>query len=509
MANFNQNPPKFRDKAPEVRERRLETGIAFAGTCNDIRCAQRSGCINAANRSFSQTHGCQFTLSLGMLNSLRNAVVIMHGPIGCGACTIGSVGTSQTFRRLRDPLAEGVVWLNTNLDESDVIAGGEKKLRESILYADKEFRPETIIVPISCVPSLIGDDVDNILDNLQSETAAILIPIHCAGFKTKIMASAYDDVYHGILRGLVRPPVRKIDSNIIPDENYIFKKKYRDEHTVNILNVGSMSRPDELELERLLNAIGLYVRFLPCYSAAEDFRYMTESALNVSVCGTHDDFFIENVYNLFGIPYIIDVMPVGKKNTSRWLLKIAEHFGFEKDAQKFIDSEEREINEALDQFRPTLKGKRVYIAGGEVRILATAEVVQDLGMEVVGFKGHHYDKFSEPLFDNLENIDDVPYNAATQQPFEQINIVKKLNPDLYIGHTGTGNISVKQGVATFPLYGPANNYMGYSGVFEIARRINKALKNWQYCKKITEHCPLPYRKEYLEGDPFKYIKENG
>jgi nitrogenase molybdenum-iron protein alpha chain len=322
------------------------------------------------------------------------------------------------------------------------------------------------------------------------------------------MATAYDDVYHGALRNLVRKLERREDSQVVPDDLDALKRKYQDSRTVNVLNVGSMSRQDETELERLLSAIGLNVRWLPCYSQPEDFRYALESALNVSICGTHDDYFIEHLQTLYGIPFLIDTMPVGRKNTARWLLKIAEHFDLQLDAQRLIQVEDRELDAALEPFRVSLKDKTVFLGGGEIRVIAMAEIFQDLGMKVIGFKGHHYDRFAEPLFDSLKDVDDVTFDVATQQPFEQVNLVKRLKPDLYVGHTGGGNISAKQGLPLLPLFGPTYNYMGYSGVFEVARRARRVLSNGQFNKKIAQHCPLPYKASWYEKSPFHYIKKD-
>ncbi|MDR1157566.1 MAG: nitrogenase [Oscillospiraceae bacterium] len=496
-------------KTPPVREERLGAGIAFGGTCREVQCARAGGCLNLAGRAFSQTQGCQFTLSQAIINTLRNAVIIMHGPIGCGASSIGAVGTSQTFKRLRDPNAEGLIWLNSNLDEADVIGGGENKLKEAIRFAERMFRPETILIPVSCVPALIGDDVDAVVAEMQEETAAVLVPVHCSGFKTKVMATAYDDVYHGILRTLVKKPERRADRRVAPDELEEMRRRYRDSRTVNILNVSSMSRPDETELTRLLNALDLQVRFLPCYSDAEDFQYALESALNVSICGTHDDYFLRHLQTLYDIPFLIDTIPIGRKNTARWLRKIAAHFDLSQEANRLIASEEQALDRALAPFRPALRGKTAFLGGGEVRILATAEILQDLGLEIVGFKGHHYDEFAEPVFESLDNIDDVLFNVATQQPFEQINLVKRLRPDLYVGHTGGGNISAKQGLPLLPLFGPSYNYMGFSGVFEVARRIRRILANAQFNKQLARHCPLPYRDSWYAQSPFAYIKAEG
>jgi nitrogenase molybdenum-iron protein alpha chain len=299
--------------------------------------------------------------------------------------------------------------------------------------------------------------VDAVVGELQGETAATLVPVHCSGFKTKAMATAYDDVYHGVLRELVRYPKRREDERLVPDDAELMRRRYTDSRTVNVLNVGSMSRGDENELERLLNAVGLFVRWLPCYAGPEDFRYALESALNVSICGTHDDYFLEHLKTQYGIPFIIDTMPIGRKNTARWLLLIAEHFGLEEDAKRLIAAEDSLLDKALEPFRAELKGKTAFLGGGEIRIVATAEILQDLGMKILGFKGHHYDRFTEPLFDSLDDVDDVVFNIATQQPFEQINLIKRLNPDLYVGHSGGGNLSAKQGIPLLPLFGPTYN----------------------------------------------------
>lgn len=496
------------ESSAPAREERLKAGIAFCGTCAKLQNSlnqKDGGCLHAANRSFSQTYGCQFTLSLGILNTIRNAVVIMHGPIGCGFCSTANVGMGKTYKQLRDPSAKGLIWLSSNLDETDVIGGGEKKLSEVILYADKEFRPETIIVASSCVPALIGDDIDSILDHLQSQVTAELVPIICEGFKTKLMATAYDAVYNGILKKLTKYPKR---------EDYltetVFEKQareYKIKRTVNIFNVGSMSRADELEIQRLLTALDLNVNFLPCYSASEDFSYALEAALNVSICGTHDDYYLKYINENFDIPYLIDTIPIGRKNTDRWLLKIAEFFGLEKEAQALIKKENELLEESLVPFRNNLRGKRVFVSGGEVRIIATAEVVQDLQMEIVGLKGHHIDQFVKPVFESLKDVEDIYINIATQHPFEQVNIVNRLKPDVIIIHTGSGNITAKHGLPVFPLYGPSYNYLGYSGTYDIARRLNRVMKNSQFNKNLSKYRALPYKKEWYEKEPFAYIKE--
>jgi nitrogenase molybdenum-iron protein alpha chain len=494
----------LRETAPP-REERLKAGIAYGGTCAHLEECVSKGCLNTATRSFSQTYGCQHGLSLGILNTIRNAVTIMHAPLGCGASSVNSSGTQGAFyQRLRDPNAEGTIVINTNLDEVNVIKGGETNLREAILYADREFRPEVIIVVGACVPALIGDDIDGILAELQPQIAAVLIPVTCEGFKTKVMATAYDAAYNGIMKKLLGRVSRNLPTVTEDFEEY--KRKYLASRTVNIFNVGSMSKADEEELERLLNAIGLYVKFLPCYSAPEDFSYTLENALNVSICGTHDDYYIEYLQQEYGIPFIIDTIPIGKKNTTRWVKNIAKHFNLEKEADIFLKREEEALEAGLLPYRQQLAGKTVYLGGGAIRIVATAEVLQELGMEIVGFKGHHIDKFIAPVLEALENIEKVSFNVATQQPFEQVNLVERLKPEVIVIHSGLNNITTKYGAPILPLFGPTFHYMGYSGAFDIARRLARKLQNNQYNKNIAKNLRVPYQKDWLEKDPFAYIK---
>ena len=341
------------ERAAPPREDRLGAGTAFCGTCEELKSRiglKGSGCLNQAARSFSQSFGCQFTLSLAILNTLQNTVVVVHGPVGCGFWSVGGVGASRGQKRLRDPAALSPIWVSSNLDEHDVINGGEKKLREAVIYADREFHPEAIVVASSCVPALIGDDVDAILESLQPDVQAELVSVNCEGFKTRLMATAYDAVYNGILKNL--------SSRRIERESYVAGNKlddllwdYRKSHTVNVCNVGSMGRADELELQRLLNALELNVNFLPCYTRPRDFRRVLDAALNVSICATHDDYYLRHIKEHFGIPYMIGAMPIGRKSTARWLLDIAGFFGIEDRARALIEKEDAALDAALEPYR--------------------------------------------------------------------------------------------------------------------------------------------------------------
>nr|WP_092071644.1 nitrogenase component 1 [Dendrosporobacter quercicolus]NSL49511.1 nitrogenase [Dendrosporobacter quercicolus DSM 1736]SDM28753.1 nitrogenase molybdenum-iron protein alpha chain [Dendrosporobacter quercicolus] len=493
------------EKTPPVREERLRACNAYGGSSDKLVEKSKKGCLNGIKRKFSQTQGCQLNLSLAIINTIRDAVVIVHGPIGCGGGSLSQAGVNKGFKQLRDSGSKGLLWVNTNLGENEVINGGEANLREAILYAEKEFRPSAIVIVNSCVPAIIGDDVDSVVEQAQQEVSARIVPVHCEGFKTKIQASAYDAVYHGILRNLMDNREREVRSE--EDELELLKEKYRASRTVNVLNVSSMSRIDEYELVRILKALDLNLNILPCYAHPDDFYQATQAALNVSICATHDDYFVEHLKEKHNIPFILRTIPIGVKYTNRWVMDIARFFGIEEEAQRFIDQEVKLLEEALEPYREIFKGKKVLIGGGEIRVVANAELLTYLGLEVVGLRAYHYDQFGDEMLGEQEVVQQVPFNVATGQPFEQANLNANLKPDLYMGHVGTNVWAAKQGIPVLPLFQPSQLFLGYTGIFEVARRLARILRNPSFNRNLGANVKLPYFESWYEKDAFSYIDE--
>jgi nitrogenase molybdenum-iron protein alpha chain len=410
-------------------------------------------------------------------------------------------GLRKTMRASKGKRDEDFVWVHTNLDQMDVVNGGIEKLREAVLYVEKNYRPEAIIIASTCVPGIIGDDIDSLVRELSGAISAKMVPVHCEGFKSRYVASGYDAAYHALLRHLVTPAERY--ERAIPDEGRDAYERYTISRTVNIFNVGSNSNGDEVELSRIVSALGLTPRVLPLHATLEDLSHIGEAGLNVSICATHDDYLLGHLKERFGTPYIIDTLPIGIKNTNRWLRVIAEFFGLQKEAERVIKLETQELEAALEPYKKALKGKRVYVGGGETRILTTAEFFSSLGMELVGVKAHNVDRFVEDI---LEEVDGpkLSIEVAAGQPAEELVILNSLKPDLYCGHVGANGWVTRLGIPNFPLFGQTLNYMGYSGAFELARKAAKIIKNTNFVKNISANVHLPLRRSWLESD----IREN-
>ena len=488
--------------SPPTREERVGVCSAFVGSGSSLKSGMGNGCAKFCSRKFSQGSGCQLLLALGIVASLTNVVVIIHSPLGCASSNVGSAGIRKGLRASKGKVADEYIWLHTNLDEIDVISGGTEKLKRTILYAEQEYRPEAIIVANGCVPGIIGDDIDSVIEDLGKRISTKIVPVHCEGFRSKFVASGYDSAYHGVLKKLVDPPQRYEEA--IPDEARAIREKYKYSKTVNILNVGSNSYGDEVELSRLVAGLGLTPRVLPLHNDVAELSRISEAALNVSICSTHDDYLVGHLKERFGTDYILGTLPIGIKNTYRWIREIAEVFQLEKEAERLIELETERLEEALEPFRKVLQGKTVYVGGGETRIFTTGEFFQHLGMKVVGYKPHNFDRFALHFLDDVES--DVVVEVAPGQPAEEINLLNKLRPDLYVGHMGANGWVTKLGISNMPLFGQSFNYMGYSGAYELARKAAKVIQNTSFVKKISGNVALPFRDTWYAENPFDNIK---
>ncbi|HWQ75969.1 MAG TPA: nitrogenase component 1, partial [Syntrophomonas sp.] len=244
----------LQNREPPKRENRLGACIVYGGTlCNLADKGRRFSCLRDGSRSFTQGSICLLLPGISILNTLPDNVNLVHGAVGCGACSHSQNANTRSGGNMRTGSVRDAIWLSTALNEIDVISGAENKLYNAILEADRLYRPKTITVVVSCVPSIIGDDVDGVVDRAQKEVAARIIPVHCEGFKTKIWATSYDAIYHGMARSLFEDP--EVNEPIIKDDLYEERLSYQKKHTVNLFTVSSMGLADEQELTRYLNVL--------------------------------------------------------------------------------------------------------------------------------------------------------------------------------------------------------------------------------------------------------------
>jgi nitrogenase molybdenum-iron protein alpha chain len=178
-------------------------------------------------------------------------------------------------------------------------------------------------------------------------------------------------------------------------------------------------------------------------------------------------------------------------------------------ARRLIEAEHARIAPRLAELKARLQGKRVFVSAGQARALSISNFADELGFELAGTTIYQYD---EVIAESLQRLagrrgaQAATINIANVQPFEQANLLRRLKPDLYIADEMTTGFAARAGIPTVMIYDYGMNYLGYNGLIATGERMVNALKNPSFAVKLARHRRLPYREEWYQQDPFKYIE---
>lgn len=471
-----------------IRESRPHTFNDSGDTSQKLEHDFKKGCLKKADRSFAQGLQCQQINSMAALMSLDDAVFIAHSPQGCIGCTTLATDVFRVGQAHRGvKLIKNPRIIVTNIDQNDVVFGGEKKLQEAIGYATERYNPKLIFIFTSCASGIIGDDVDAVVKELQQKNEALLIPIHCEGFKSKICASGFDAAFISISKYILNE--EKIPK--IPD-------------LINLFAPTTVSYKDQLEIERMLAALGVTANYIPFYSSLEKIKEIPAAIASTSICKVFADEFMQELEDVYDIPFSHTVMPIGVRNTDKWFRGIATLIGKVSEAEAIIEQEHARVLPEVAKIKARLQGKKVFICGGTGRSFAAAALLDDFGMELAGLETPTYDADAQIDIEYLNGIHkDFVVDIANMQPFEQINLVKRLKPDVFIG---VPSWAARLGIPTTHVLDMKRPTMGYDGILYLGNKIADQIENPGFNIKLAKHARLPYRESWYAENPFKYIE---
>lgn len=113
--------------------------------------------------------GCTYAGCKGVvLGPTRDIVNITHGPIGCA---FYSWLTRRNQTRTESDMEENFIpyAFSTDMQDSNIVFGGEDKLKQAIREAVELFNPKAVAVFSTCPVGLIGDDVHRVAKQMMEE----------------------------------------------------------------------------------------------------------------------------------------------------------------------------------------------------------------------------------------------------------------------------------------------------------------------------------------------------
>ncbi|MGD9159904.1 MAG: nitrogenase molybdenum-iron protein alpha chain [Desulfobacteraceae bacterium] len=326
--------------------------------------------------------GCCYAGCKGVvLGPTRDIVNLTHGPIGCGFYSW------LTRRNQTDPSTteDGHQFMtycfSTDMQDEEIIFGGEKKLKKAIQEAYDIFHPKAISVFSTCPVGLIGDDVHQVTKEMREKLGINIFGFSCEGYKGVSQSAGHHIANNGLF------------THIIGNDDTVKEGKYK----VNLLgeyNIGG----DAFELDRIFEKCGITVLSTFSGNSSIDFFANSHTAdLNMIMCHRSTNYVAEMMEKKFGIPWI-KVNFIGAKATAKSLRKIAQYY----EDQELIDRVEEviagempEVEKVAAEVKPRTEGKLAMLFVGGSRAHHYQELFKEIGMKTMaaGYEFAHRDDY--------------------------------------------------------------------------------------------------------------------
>lgn len=450
--------------------------------------------------------GCCYAGCKGVvLGPIRDALIIVHGPIGCSYY-------AWNTRRNKSKAEDGEKnFLNycfsTDMQDGDVVFGGMKKLRQAIKEAVQIFDPKTVMICSTCPVGLIGDDINAIAVESEKLYGIKFLSFSCEGYKGVSQSGGHHIANNGLIKHIIG-----------------LGDKVVGKYAINILgeyNIGG----DGFEIERILKKIGYeIITVMTGNGTVEGLKNAHKAAVNVVQCHRSLNYIAEMLNQKYGTDWI-KVNFIGIKSMTKSLRDLAEYFNdpaLTARTEAVIEEELSDILPKIEEYKKICRGKTAALYVGGSRAHHYQKLLKDLGIETVlaGYEFAHRDDYEgrevigsikiDADSKNIENLqfepdpekykvtlskerfeklkEEIPLNyyegmikemnngsiiVDDLNHFETEEFLKLIKPDIFFSGIKDKYVSHKSGIFSKQLhsYDYSGPYAGYNGAVNFARDI--------------------------------------
>jgi nitrogenase molybdenum-cofactor synthesis protein NifE len=405
---------------------------------------------------------CVFCGSRVVLYPIADALHLVHGPIGCAAYTWdirGALSSGPELHRLS---------FSTDLQERDIIFGGEKKLEAALHELIDLHEPKAAFVYSTCIVGIIGDDLGAVCRRVEAEKGIPVIPVQSEGFKgnkregylaaCKAMARL---IGTGDISGIGPLSVNLLGDFNLAGEIWIIEEYFRRMGVEVVARVTGDGRVADLQ-----RAHGAALNVVQCSGATMDLATIMKER--------------------YGTP-LVRVSYFGIEDMAQALYDIARHFqGIEPqimDRTKSIVREEIErLMPRLKEFRRDLEGKRAAIyVGGAFKAFSLVKAFRHLGMRVVVVGSQ---TGTEEDYRELARITDKGTIVVDDSnPLELSAFIKEKGVDIFVGGVKERPIAYKLGVGFCDHNHERKEPLeGFEGMYNFALEVHRTVMSpvWRF-----------------------------
>jgi nitrogenase molybdenum-cofactor synthesis protein NifE len=385
----------------------------------------RMACDKESLAGAVSQRACVFCGSRVVLYPIADAVHLVHGPIGCAAYTWdirGALSSGPELHRLS---------FSTDLQERDIIFGGEEKLEKGLVELIDRHGPKAAFVYSTCIVGIIGDDLEAVCKKVEEAKSIPVIPVQSEGFKGNKRAG-----YNAACRAMFRLVGTGDTSNI-------------SQLSVNIL--GDFNLAGEIWIiQRYFERMGIQtVANITGDGRVDDIKRSHGAALNVVQCSGATMDLAKMMKETYGIPHM-RVSYFGVEDMAESLYAVARFFE-DKDPEimdrtrKLVREELSVLYPELQEYRKDLDGKKAAIyVGGAFKAFSLVKAFRLLGMQVVLVGSQ---TGTEEDYRELHEITDPgTIIVDDSNPLELASFLKEKDVDIFVGGVKERPIAYKLGV---------------------------------------------------------------
>lgn len=410
---------------------------------------------------------CVFCGSRVVLYPIADAIHLVHGPIGCAVYTWdirGALSSGPELHRLS---------FSTDLQELDVIFGGEKKLAKALDELIDLHKPKAAFVYSTCIVGIIGDDLEAVCKKASQEKGIPVLPVESAGFKKGNKRGGYEAACNAMSRLVGMGDISNISK-----------------HSINIL--GDFNLAGEIWLIReYFERIGIeVVANITGDGRVADIQRCHGASLNVVQCSGATMDLANMLKDGYGIPSI-RVSYFGIEDMAEALYSVARHFGEPEmlaKARQVVKEELVTLLPELAKYKKALTGKKAAIyVGGAFKAFSLVKAFRLLGMDVVmvgsqtGTK-EDYSELAEITDEGCIIVDDA-------NTLELSSFLKEKDVDVFVGGVKERPIAYKLGVA-FCDHNHERKEMlaGFQGMINFAREVYGSVMSpvWKFVPRRSK-----------------------
>ena len=428
--------------------------------------ARKKGCSKVLQPG-AAAGGCAFDGAKIALQPIADALHLVHGPIACEGNSWDNRGACSSGPRLYR------LGCTTDVGELEVIYGGEKKLFRTIGELIERYDPPAIFVYQTCVPAMIGDDIEAVCQAARERFGKPVIPVNAPGFvgsKNLGNKLAAETLLEYVIGSEEPDDVSPYDINIIGEYN--------------LAGEFWLVKP-------LLEEMGLRVR--ACISGDGRYHDIARShraRAAMLVCSKAMINLARKMQERYGIPFFEGSF-YGVSDTSAALRTFAELLiaqgadeGLRARTEAIIAREEAAFWREAQDYRERLHGKRVLLVTGGVKSWSVVSALQELGMEIVGTSvkkstAEDKERIKALMGEEAHMFDELPQRTMYA-------MLREARADIMLSGGRSQFVALKAKMPWLDINQERHHpYAGYRGMLNLVREIDKTLSNpmWQQVRR--------------------------